>query len=67
MHSFYPLKVTFQVLTSKLTVDAKDGTVTIAGTVPTKEQLAKVQPLAKEIKGVKAVNVKATVALAQNK
>lgn len=52
---------------SKLTVDAKDGNVTIAGTVPTQQQLAKVQPLAKEIKGVKSVNVKATVAPAQNK
>lgn len=52
---------------SKLTVDSKDGNVTIAGTVPTQQQLAKVQPLAKEIKGVKSVNVKATVAPAQNK
>jgi osmotically-inducible protein OsmY len=46
-----------------LTVKAEDnGTVTIAGTVPKQAQLAKIESLAKEIKGVKAVNVKATVA-----
>ena len=47
---------------SKLTVDAKDGAVTVSGTVPTQEQLGKVQPLAKQIQGVKSVAVKATVA-----
>ncbi|MDP8965350.1 MAG: BON domain-containing protein [Cyanobacteriota bacterium] len=46
-----------------LTVEAEDdGTVTIAGTVLKQEQLAKIEPLAKKIKGVKTVNVKATVA-----
>ena len=46
---------------SKLTVDAKDGNVSVSGTVTSKAQLDKIQPLAKEIKGVKAVTVKAVV------
>ncbi|MBW4616037.1 MAG: BON domain-containing protein [Desmonostoc vinosum HA7617-LM4] len=50
-----------------LTVDAtKDGTVTVAGTVNNKDQLAKIEPLAKEIKGVKNVVVKAIVAPPKN-
>ncbi|NJP10690.1 MAG: BON domain-containing protein [Leptolyngbyaceae cyanobacterium RU_5_1] len=49
----------------RLTVDSKDGAVTIAGTVPTQAQLAKVEPLAKQIQGVKDVEVKATVAQAK--
>ncbi|MGA7937878.1 MAG: hypothetical protein WCA35_30290 [Kovacikia sp.] len=40
--------------------------MTVSGTVSTREQLAKVEPLAKEIKGVKTVAVKATVAPPQN-
>lgn len=47
---------------SQLTVEAKDGMVTINGTVPSQDQLGKIEPLAKEIKGVQGVNVKATVA-----
>jgi len=47
---------------SQLTVEAEDGVVVVAGTVLKQEQLAKIEPLAKEIKGVKNVNVKATVA-----
>ncbi|MBD3884073.1 BON domain-containing protein [Phormidium tenue FACHB-886] len=50
---------------SQLAVDAKDGVVTISGTVPTQEQLDRIEPLAKEIKGVKEVNVQATVAPTQ--
>lgn len=46
---------------SKLTVDAKDADVTVSGTVTTKAQLDKIAPLAKEIKGVKTVIVKAVV------
>jgi osmotically-inducible protein OsmY len=46
-----------------LTVNAtKDGTVTVSGTVNNQDQLAKIEPLAKEIKGVTNVVVKATVA-----
>ncbi|XGW00263.1 MAG: BON domain-containing protein [Leptolyngbya sp. BL-A-14] len=51
----------------KLTVDSKDANVTVSGTVPTQAQLAKVEPLAKQIKGVKNVAVKATVAPPKNK
>ena len=50
-----------------LAVEAKDGAVTVSGTVPTQEQFNKIEPLAKEIKGVQSVNVKATIAPAQNK
>jgi len=44
-----------------LTVEAKEGVVTVAGTVPTQDQIAKIQPLAMEIKGVKSVMVEAAV------
>lgn len=47
---------------SLLTVDAEAGVVTIAGTVPTSAQFERIEPLAKEIKGVKTVKVNATVA-----
>ncbi len=47
---------------SQLAVEAEDGAVTVSGTVPTKEQLSRINTLAKEIKGVQAVNNKATVA-----
>ena len=47
----------------QLTVNAaENGTVTVAGTVNKQDQLAKIEPLAKQIKGVKNVVVKATVA-----
>ena len=46
----------------QLTVDAEDGAVTVAGTVPSQQDLAKIERLAKEIKGVTSVTVKATVA-----
>lgn len=45
----------------KLTVEAKDGNIVVSGTVPTQEQLAKIDALAKQIKGVKTVNVAAQV------
>ncbi|MEH2241996.1 BON domain-containing protein [Nostoc sp.] len=48
---------------SQLTVDAADdGTVTVGGTVNNQKELAKIEPEAKKIKGVKKVIVKATVA-----
>lgn len=43
----------------------KDGTVTVTGTVANEKDLAKIEPLAKQIKGVKKVVVKATVAKAK--
>jgi len=50
---------------STLTVDAKDGVVTVFGTVPTQNDLNKIDPLAKQIKGVKSVSVKASVVQAK--
>lgn len=50
---------------SQLAVEAEDGAVTVSGTVPTQEQLQKIDVLAKEIKGVQAVTNKATVAPAK--
>lgn len=47
---------------SQLTVEAKDGTVTVSGTVPTEPQLGRIDPLAREIKGVQNVVVNAEVA-----
>lgn len=55
-------KLEANIPNGKLTVDSKDGAVTVSGTVPTQAQLTKVEPLAKQIKGVKTVAVKATVA-----
>jgi osmotically-inducible protein OsmY len=51
---------------SALVVDGKEnGLVIVSGTVPTKQQFDKIETLAKEIKGVKTVQVKATVAPAK--
>ena len=44
---------------SALAVDAKDGKVTVSGTVVDENQLRKIGPLAREIKGVKSVEIKA--------
>ncbi|MDF5706931.1 MAG: BON domain-containing protein [Nostoc sp. S4] len=56
-------KLEANIPNGQLTVDAaKDGTVTVGGTVNNKEQLAKIEPLSKQIKGVKNVVVKAVVA-----
>jgi hyperosmotically inducible periplasmic protein len=50
---------------SALVVDTEDGIVSVSGTVPTQQQLEKIATLAKEIKGVRTVNVTAKVAPAQ--
>ncbi|PSB26859.1 BON domain-containing protein [Stenomitos frigidus] len=55
-------KLEANIPNGKLTVNAKNGDVTVAGTVPVQAQLAKIEPLSKQIKGVKNVAVKATVA-----
>lgn len=47
---------------SALVVKAEDGAVIVSGTVPKQEQIAKIESLAKQIKGVQKVSVKATVA-----
>ncbi|WP_414587534.1 BON domain-containing protein [Scytonema sp. PCC 10023] len=58
-------KLEANIPASQLTVDAEEGDVTVAGTVPTQEQLNKISTLAQEIKGVKSVKVEAKVAPAQ--
>ena len=50
---------------SQLTVKAEDGVVTVAGTVPTQPQYERIDPLAKEIKGVREVVVNVSVVPAQ--
>jgi len=47
---------------TNLTAVAKAGAVVISGTVQNQEQLTKIEPLAKEIKGVQTVNVAAKIA-----
>ena len=55
-------KLEVNITKGQLTVEAKDGLVTVGGTVPNQTDLAKIGPLAKEIKGVKEVNITAVVA-----
>jgi hyperosmotically inducible periplasmic protein len=50
-------KLEANIPASQLTVTAKDGAIVVSGTVQTQEQLNKIAPLAKEIKGVKSVQV----------
>lgn len=50
---------------SALAIAAKDGTVTVSGAVVNAAQLQKIEPLAKQIGGVKSVIVKATVSAAK--
>ncbi|MBD2528359.1 BON domain-containing protein [Nostoc flagelliforme FACHB-838] len=60
-------KLEANIPNGQLTVDAADdGTVTVAGTVNNQDQLAKIEPLSKEIKGVTNVVVKAVVAPPQS-
>ncbi len=49
---------------SALAIDAKDGAVTVTGSVINEAQLQKIEPLVKEIKGVKSVVVNAKIAVA---
>jgi hyperosmotically inducible periplasmic protein len=58
-------KLEANIPASQLIVDAKDGAVTISGTVPAQAQLGKIEPLAKQIKGVKSVVNKVTFAPAK--
>jgi hyperosmotically inducible periplasmic protein len=55
-------KLEANIPTSKLIVDADDGVVKIEGTVSNKEQFDKIEPLAKQIKGVSSVMNKVKVA-----
>lgn len=52
---------------SVLTINAKNGAVTVTGSVVNEEQLGKIEPLAMEIGGVKTVTVTATVSAATPK
>ena len=52
---------------SFLTVEANEGVVTVAGTVATQEQYQRIEPLAREIRGVKDVTIQANVQPAQPK
>ncbi|NJR64990.1 MAG: BON domain-containing protein [Leptolyngbyaceae cyanobacterium CRU_2_3] len=58
-------KLEANIPNGQLAVDAEDGVVTVSGTVQTQDQLSKIEPLAREIKGVSSVAVQATVAPAQ--
>lgn len=49
---------------SALAIDAKDGAVTVTGSVVNEDQLRKIEPLAKEISGVTSVTVNAAIAVA---
>ncbi|PSB29519.1 BON domain-containing protein [Stenomitos frigidus] len=55
-------KLEANIPNGNLTVAAKDGAIVVSGTVQTQNQLDKIEPLAKQIKGVKSVNVAAKVA-----
>jgi osmotically-inducible protein OsmY len=56
-------KIEANIPNGQIVVKAEDnGAVTVSGTVPTKAQLDKIPSLAKQIKGVKSVTNKATVA-----
>lgn len=55
-------KLEVNIPASQLAVDAEEGAVTITGTVPTQNDVSKIDTLAKEIKGVMSVTNKATVA-----
>lgn len=50
---------------SQLAVETEEGAVTVSGTVPTQAQFNRIEPLAREIYGVKDVTVKAVVAPAK--
>ena len=55
-------KLEANIPASQLTVTSKDGAIVVSGTVQTQDQLNKIDPLAKQIKGVKSVKVLAKVA-----
>jgi hyperosmotically inducible periplasmic protein len=57
-------KLEANIPNGRLTVAAKDGAIVVSGTVQTQNQLDKIEPLAKEIKGVKSVKVAAKVVTA---
>ena len=50
-------KLEANIPAGKLSVEAEDGVVTIVGTVPDQKEYQTIEPLAKEVKGVKEVKV----------
>ncbi|MBO3461586.1 BON domain-containing protein [Aetokthonos hydrillicola Thurmond2011] len=54
-------KLEVNIPSSQLAVNAKNGVVTVAGIVQTQKQLGQIEPLAKQIRGVKSVIIKAKV------
>ncbi len=50
---------------SALTIRAENGAITVAGAVVNQDQLQKIEPLAKEIRGVTTVAVDATISAIQ--
>jgi osmotically-inducible protein OsmY len=58
-------KLEANIPSGNLTVASKEGVVTVSGTVTTPDQLAKIEKLAMEIKGVKSVVSKAAIAPAK--
>ena len=57
-------KLEMNLPASELTIESQQGIVTVAGTVPTSQQLAKIKSLSEQIKGVRGVNVEANVVAA---
>ncbi|GAC1506276.1 MAG: hypothetical protein NVS2B14_18240 [Chamaesiphon sp.] len=60
-------KLEANIPNSQLVVQAKEGVVTVSGTVAHQHDMTKIEPLSKQIKGVKSVVNKATLAPAKNK
>lgn len=54
-------KLEVNLQTAQLAVDSQNGVVTVAGAVQNEYHLSKIEPLAREIRGVKDVVVKAIV------
>lgn len=50
-------KLEANIPAGKLSVEAEDGVVTIVGTVPDQKEYDTIEPLAKEVKGVKSVKI----------
>lgn len=55
-------KLEANIPNGSLTVSAKEGAIVVSGTVPTQDQLNKIEGLAKQIKGVTTVSIVAKVA-----
>ena len=54
-------KLEVNLPTAQLAVKAEEGVITVVGIVPTQKELNRIETLAKEIRGVERVNVRAIV------